>query len=110
MKAVSHHNEFERRALQSEHLEKTGRAEHGQSIRGVIPEIMIARKRLEWFQKRTNLLCRILFLQRLIEFLDEITKPNRVFLIAWVMAVCGLIEREAGRLRACKRLAEIGRE
>jgi len=59
---------------------------------------MIARQGLERLQQRTNFLRRIFFLQRLIEFPDQIAKANRVLLIAGMMPVRGLIKREARRL------------
>ncbi len=110
VKAFRHHRQFGERPLRSENLEDARRGEDRQPFAGVIPKLLVAGQRLEGFQEPGDFVRGIFFPERLLEFLHQISEANRILLVARVMPVGRLEEREAGRLRVGERLAEIGCE
>ena len=97
MEALCHNNQLGDRPLESVRAEHTRRAEHGQSVTSVLPEVVIVGQRLERREERLDVTRRVRLPQRLLQRLHEVAKPDRVLLVVRMMPMRRLIEREARR-------------
>ena len=98
VKAVSHHHKLNYWALQAVGAKHAGRAQHRQAIGRVIPESFVVGQCLERLKQWRDFALGVFQTQRRFHFFHQIAKADRVLHVVRVLAVGGLIQREAGRL------------
>jgi hypothetical protein len=98
VEAVGHDNQLGNRPPESVNSEHAGRAQHRQSVMGVIPEVGRVGQSQKRLQERLDLMRRVLLPQRLLQRLNEVAKPNRILLVFRKVPMSRLVERDARRL------------
>lgn len=108
VEAIGRDGELAHGSLELEDAEIVVRAEDGEAVEDVVPESVVVGKGVKMREEGATLDCRVIFLERLLELLDEVFVTNGILMVLGMTAMGRLIEREARGFAAGQKFRQFG--